>query len=356
MSKKTDKNDDLLALNYQNQKFINEFIKLINLIKIENINISDKKKIQINQFRISNLKKNLQQMSKFKIPIISIKQLIGLPGFGKGTVSRIDEILNQGFLSEVKELEKLYHNMDEKNKIIEELCNIIGIGRIIATELVNKYNIVSLDDLKKRVKNKSINVNDKIILGLKYAGKFEIKIPRKIITKIYDSIYKNVQKYNSNLSINICGSYRRGLPQSGDIDLLICDLNLLFKEDVQNSNVLQKFISFLKKKKIITDDITSDSVLTKYMGFCKYKEKTYRIDIRLVPFESYYSALLYFTGSYQLNTIMRQTAKKLGYKLNEYGLYYINNSNENETIPINSEKDIFDLLKIDYLEPEQRSI
>jgi DNA polymerase/3'-5' exonuclease PolX len=353
MSKKNAKIDILSANNYQNQKFVDEFIKLINLIKLENTITTDKKTIQVNTFRIANLKKNLLAMSKFKVTINNVAQLVGLPGFGKGTLSRINEILIKGYLSEVKELEKLYSKMEQKNTIIEELSEVIGIGKVIATELIDKHGITSLEDLITRVKTKSINVNDKISLGLKYAGKFETKIPRKIVGKIYDLINEIGLKKNPNLIINICGSYRRGLPQSSDLDILICDFNLLFKQDIEKFDILKKFITSLKKKKIITDDITSDSVSSKYMGFCKYQNKNYRIDIRLVPLESYYTALIYFTGSYQLNTIMRSKAKKLGYKLNEYGLYKLKSD-----IPIvlNSEKDLFDILKIEYLEPQQRNI
>jgi DNA polymerase lambda len=347
------KKSNLTAINPQNQKFVDEFVKLINLINSENTSISDKKIIQVNTFRIANLNKNLNTICKFKIPITSTSQLIGIPGFGKGTIDRINEILLRGHLLEVVKLEKMYSKIVNKNKIINELTEVIGIGKAIAKDLIDTYNITSLEDLIQRVKKNTIEVNDKIKLGLKYAGKFETKIPRKILTNIYTDIESIAIKCNSNLVINICGSYRRGLPQSSDIDILVCDMNLLFKEDIGQSGTLKIFIDCLKKGKIITDDITSDEVLTKYMGFCKYDKKIYRIDIRLVPLESYYAALVYFTGSYQLNTIMRLNAKKLGYKLNEYGLY-----KEKSEIPVilDSEKDLFDLLNMEYLEPEQRNI
>ena len=46
-----------------------------------------------------------------------------------------------------------------------------------------------------------------------------------------DNIYKLLDSVLNNLYIfSICGSYRRGLPQSSDIDILICDMNLLLKE------------------------------------------------------------------------------------------------------------------------------
>ena len=71
---------------------------------------------------------------------------------------------------------------------------------------------------------------------------------------------------------------------------------------------------------MIVDDLTDTDNGTKYMGFSKLpRKKVRRIDIRFVPFDYYPAALLYFTGSYELNTQMRQVAKSMGYKLNEYG-------------------------------------
>lgn len=353
MSKKTVENQFLTALNPSNQIFINEFTKLINLIKISNTIESNKSTIQTNNFRIANFKKIVESISRFKVHITSGAQLRGIPRFGKGTINRIGQIITNGYLPEVKELEIKYATLAEKNKVINELVEVVGIGKSIATNLIDIYGIISLQDLKARVKAKTIDINDKIKLGLKYAGKFETKIPRKIVTRIYDLVYDLAKVSNPNLVLTICGSYRRGLPQSSDIDVLVCDINLMFKEDLAESNVLKKFVSTLKKSNLITDDITSNKVISKYMGFCKYNKKNYRIDIRLVPVESYFTALVYFTGSYELNTQMRLTAKKLGYKLNEYGLYKISTG---ESILITSEQQLFEILKMEYLEPEQRNI
>ena len=53
---------------------------------------------------------------------------------------------------------------------------------------------------------------------------------------------------------------------------------------------------------------------------------------------------------------MRQIAKSMGYKLNEYGLFKIAKDGTVSTrmAKVNSEEDIFKKLKIDYLEPHQR--
>jgi DNA polymerase/3'-5' exonuclease PolX len=74
------------------------------------------------------------------------------------------------------------------------------------------------------------------------------------------------------------------------------------------------------------------------MGFSKYQNYPIRrIDIIYVPYESYYSALIYFTGPADFNRSLRLKAKKLGYKLNQYGLY-----KNGKRIFVKSEDDIIE--------------
>lgn len=60
-----------------------------------------------------------------------------------------------------------------------------------------------------------------------------------------------------------------------------------------------------------------------------------RIDIRFMTYDSYYPAILYFTGFSPLNRLMRTYALKRHYTLNEYGLYH-----GGEKVVVNSEKDL----------------
>lgn len=260
------------------------------------------------------------------------EELKDIKGVGKGSIEKINEILKTGTLS--------YLN----NNILSELTEVIGIGPSIANQLIQKYKIKSLDELIKKVKKGEIEVNDKIKLGLKYVGKFKGNIPRQHIDDVQDYL----KQFNSN--IIICGSYRRGLDFSSDIDILLYNSQLLTMNDVKKSNMLNDYVKLLTKNKFIVDNITNNNV-TKYMGFAKWENVIRRIDIRLIPYESIYTALVYFTGSYELNRIMRIKAKELGYKLNEYGLY-----KNNELIHITSEKELFKKLGIKYLKPTERNI
>ena len=111
----------------------------------------------------------------------------------------------------------------------------------------------------------------------------------------------------------------------------------------------------LKKKKFIIDDLTDAEGRTKYMGFCRLsnKHEIRRIDIRMIAIESYIPALVYFTGSYELNRKMRQLAKTNGYKLNEYGLY---DEKTKQPILLKTEEQLFDQLNMNYLDPNERNI
>ena len=122
---------------------------------------------------------------------------------------------------------------------------------------------------------------------------------------------------------------------------------------------MERLVKKLKKKirsnnnsPLLVDDMTDKKIETKYMGFSKYKNNPVRrIDIRYIPYSSYHSALLYFTGSGDLNKKMRQIAKNKGYKLSEYGLFKLS---DNSKVKISSERDFFKILGMEYLPPRLR--
>jgi DNA polymerase/3'-5' exonuclease PolX len=90
---------------------------------------------------------------------------------------------------------------------------------------------------------------------------------------------------------------------------------------------------------------------TKFSFLYKFNSIVRQVDIRVFNSYQFPFALLYFTGSAEFNEQFRSIAKMNGYKLNEYGLY---NLKINKEIPIYSEKDVFDVLSMKYLEPKDR--
>jgi DNA polymerase beta len=341
-----------------NSKIIEEFERLISFTKDQQINAIDKKAITANQFRIKQLQNILSILKKYpeNITIDNYKELSKISGIGKGSIDRIKEILEKGSLLELEN----YKDVNKKKKeALEDLESVVGIGPTIALELYDQ-GIKSVKKLKKMVEKNEIEVNDKILLGLKYYGKFEGNIPRKEITCVNKILIDVIKKLNKDIDedkkyvFEICGSYRREKPTSGDIDVLISKKGKL-NEKV---NYLEKIIDLLNKpikknndKPLLIDALTDKNIHTKYMGFCKYLDNpNRRIDIRFVPFDSFFSALAYFTGSADLNKKMRTIAKNKKLKLSEYGLFKQNG----EKLPIHSEQDIYDILGMEFIEPKYR--
>ena len=202
------------------------------------------------------------------------------------------------------------------------------------------------------------SLNHHQLLGIKYFYDILKRIPREEIIsteKFLNTIAKHI---NKKLVVKICGSYRRGREHSGDIDTLITHPDIKTKEDLDNCdiNILQIFVKQLEIINYIIDHLTLFSK-TKYMGISMHPKKKIarRIDIKFVPYNSFGSAILYFTGSKNFNEKMRGDAKRKGYTLNEYGLYKIANGKKN-LISCFNEKDIFDELNMEYVEPTKRDI
>lgn len=345
-----------------NAKIIEQFNLLIKQIQAEYLNArveNNIKEMTMHKFRLQSTKKALSAIRNLDFEIVDSSDVDGIPGIGKGTVKRIEEILEKGVLSEIKD------KYDKKKQAIidgiQELEKVIGIGSAIARKMVTQHNIRNVADLKKAIKNKKIKVSEAIQLGLKYYGVVEGNIPRKEIATIEKYLVKEAQKIDSELDIMVCGSYRRGKKTSGDVDLLMFHPDVKTMQHIRQpekfklESYLELFVDTLTEQGFLLDNLTDKDYHMKYMGFCKYKNNPVRrIDIRFVPYKSLPTAMLYFTGPYELNTAMRTAAKKRDMILNEYGLYKIDEDGVKTPVRIKSEEDVFEVLGMDYLTPEER--
>jgi DNA polymerase beta len=356
LKKKEAKNIQLLEVaNKKNEKIIKEFEKLIDQIKFDMDN-APIKEARVHGFRLKQVSKVLEILKNYPKEITSGEQLKGIKDVGAHSITRINEILKTGRLSEIKIKGKHKQYLD----YIEELEQIIGIGRKTAYELITKHHITSIDELRKAYLKGKVELNNQIKLGLKYHGVYQQSIPRQEVDKIYNYLGNEALDIDTELLAVICGSYRRLKPKSNDVDVLLAHPKIVTKGDIKsNQNYLFKFIERLKKNKFLLDDLTDKDFEVKYMGFCQFEENNIkfpirRIDIRYIPYESYYTALLYFTGSGEFNRKMRELAIELGYELSEYALKKVV-GNKKIKVKINSEKDVFDKLGMEYLSPEKRN-
>ena len=307
--------------------------------------LANDKKAKKEIFRHRAYIKAIQSIKEYENEISTIDDLNKISGLAKGSIrTKIEELINTGEIEQVK-------SITEQSKITETLTNIYGVGPKKANELVNKYNVSSIEDLKY-CKNKDI-LNDKQKIGLKYYDDLLKRIPLKEMEKHEKFIIDFIKSIDTNndLIYEIVGSYRRKAKNSGDIDVLFTIKDDKLEDTKQTPILFNNIIKNLEDDKYITETLAKGG--KKFMGLCKLpRHRTHRrLDMIYTNYTNYAFTLLYFTGSGQFNIEMRNHALSLGYSLSEYGLKkkgkLINDTFE-------TEQDIFKFLGIKYIEPFER--
>ena len=253
--------------------------------------------------------------------------------------------METGEIEKVQEVKKLLVKETEndetisKNRILGKFSSILGAGEKTAEKWWNS-GMRSFEDLQK---NKHLLTHQQKI-GLKYYNDLQKRIPREYIDTFQVMIRYILAKEIGldNYKMQVAGSYRRGNSNSGDIDILI----------TSKKTTLRKIVVVLKEWKVITDVISMKD--EKFMGIAHCPNGQwyhFHLDIVFVEPLSWGAALLYFTGSKGFNILIRQKAKNdFNYTLNQRGLYDENN----EPIPVFTEKDILEEIGMEYIDPENR--
>lgn len=344
---------NIIVKNSENKYIVDEFIRYYKFI-YSNYTTTEKTSKEI-YYKLATIKRVIETIAKYSKKIINGEQLESVKGIGIKTITRINEIIKTGKLSEIKEKEKQYES-------ISELSSIYGIGPTKASMFYEKYNIKSIKDLIKASKNGEITLTHQMELGIKYRNTLTEKIPHNLIKLAEKPLLNKINNCDSELIADICGSYRRKKDFSSDLDILLTHPNITSTNNKQGI-YLDKVVESLNKYFII--DKLTESSKRHFQGFASFKNivKDYpdfntkklviRLDIIIVPYSSYYTALMHFTGSAVFNQKMRLHAKSMNMKLSEYGLFKQTGKKE-IPITINSEEDIFNNLLLKYIPPEKR--
>ncbi|KAJ3126592.1 hypothetical protein HK098_007347 [Nowakowskiella sp. JEL0407] len=296
--------------------------------------------------------KAIETLKKLEVPVKSGKEAGQLSGIGKSLMRQIDEILQTGKLQEV-----IDGDNSPKVQAMTELSRVTGIGPQAARRLID-LGITTLEELKK-IKHRLSHHQQ---IGLKYVDEFETPIPRSEMMEWEKTLSQEIQSLSSKFRMTICGSYRRGLSQSGDIDILLThddfdpEDGLVPKsksKKIVHNESLSEVLKLLKDKECLTDDLAVGH--SKYMGVCKLLKDGAihrRIDIRFIPKSMYPFGILYFTGDKSFVVDLRKKALRLGYTLSEYSLV---KKATGEKILLTTEQEIFDFLEVKWKSPEERN-
>lgn len=287
--------------------------------------------------------KVIEQLRTLQKPIHSIDDVKDVTGIGKKLKEKIQEILATGSLKAATEARK-ETNLDS----LDILQGIHGVGPVKAKQLVETYNIRSIAELRSALAKDSTLLNDVQKMGLKYYEDSILRIPRREMLQHETHILSALDPRFKGV---VVGSYRRGAENSGDIDVLLMLPNSISKK--QQGEMFIETVEMLKDTDYIIDTLAQGP--KKFLGYVRLEkgEKARRLDLLMTPEEEFAYAILYFTGSQAFNVAFRSYAQEKGYTINEHTMKPV----QERVLPVptmKTEKDIFDFLGLQYVEPQNR--
>jgi DNA polymerase (family 10) len=268
------------------------------------------------------------------------KGLENIPTVGRGVAEVIEELLKTG-------KSNIYDGLKKKIPVnLSELTSVAGVGPKIILKLYKELGVKNVNDLEKAAKAEKIRnlegfgqrSEQNILMAIGFLKGGSGKFPLGYVLHDIRQIEEKIRNFQGVKKAIIAGSIRRMREVVGDADLLVSVSSLKAAKEV-----MDYFISMPEVAHVYSHGPTRSSVKLKNYMDC---------DLRVVPEESFGAALQYFTGSKDHNIELRKIAIKKGLKLNEYGLFKI--KNQKSKIKINEEKDIYEALGLQYIEPELR--
>lgn len=252
------------------------------------------------------------------------------------TQSRIAELhITENMKNKLFELlkKKIVNSPEMKKKFLfDELKRIAGIGPQKAKILIDQ-GLKTVNDLKKPKWWDQLNTDTKTA----FATQPIKKIPHEEINKIEPILTKY-----TNAKIILVGSYRRKMPTSRDIDVMLVSAK---------TSALSFYLKYLNEK--IPYIYLYSKGNDKMSLVIEFDEKRkYKVDVFRTHPEYYYAHLLYSTGSKANNVRMRVKAKKMGLLLNQKGLW---KNGERILGKSADERAYYKALNMPYLKPEERN-
>ncbi len=262
------------------------------------------------------------------------EDLTQLPGIGKELAAKIVEILETGTARALKKLQARHP------QTLRDLLKIPNLGPKRVRILYQDLNIHNLEQLIEAARAGRISElsgfgakTEKHIL--ESAESFVAKEQRFKIAEVKphaDSLTTYLKGLPGVNQVVVAGSYRRSKETVGDLDILVTAR--------KDSPVMDGFVAYADVRKILSRGITRSSAVLR-TGL--------QVDLRLVEHESFGAALQYFTGSQAHNIAVRRIGRRMGLKINEYGVFTID-----KRVAGNTEESVYQAVDLPFISPELR--
>ena len=270
------------------------------------------------------------------------KQLLELPAIGKDLAKKVRELAETGVCRFHQDL------LLEFPPTILDLLRLQGVGPKTVALLYTSLNIRSVDELVDAAKAGRLRAlkgmgPKKEALILKAVEEREKDRGRHLLSDtsaIAAELVGYLREHAPSADFTPVGSLRRGCETCGDIDILATVHAGYAPGDAEG--LMEQFVAFPRVERVLGHGDTKSSI--RVVG-------GYQADLRLVPADSRGAAMQYFTGSKAHNVMLRDRAIQHGLKLNEYGLFRVD---DDSRVAGDTEEAIYEALGMDWVPPELR--
>ena len=263
------------------------------------------------------------------------------PGIGDAISKKILEALEAG---KITFLEKL---KEELPASLLELLRVRGVGPKAVKAVYEQLGVTTLDELQAAAQADRLSAlpgfgkrsQEKILEAIRdlrgAMGRF--RLDEALATAEELTTYLGQVKGIHEMVP--AGSLRRRRETVGDVDILVTA--------GEPEAVMGRFVAYPGVREVVGRGETKSSVIL---------ASGMQVDARVVPKESFGSALCYFTGSKDHNVALREMAKKKGLKLSEYGLFRLRGDEVGDQAMVagRTEEEVHKALGLAYIPPELR--
>ncbi|MFI4875661.1 MAG: DNA polymerase/3'-5' exonuclease PolX [Blastopirellula sp. JB062] len=316
-----------------NEQIANRFEQLADLLEFDGANA----------FRIRAYRNAARTIHDLTDPLAALVEqgsdLTKLDGIGGDLAKKIVAMVETGKLTQLDDLLK------KIPATVLAILRIPCLGPKKAALLHKELGINNLEQLTlacqqhrvKELKGFGAKTEETILKGIKIAAAADQRTYWSKADLVVHDLLAHLQACDSLRRIEPAGSYRRGKETIGDIDILTVSTD--------PDEIMNRFGEFPLVEETIARGDTKMSVRL---------ETGLQVDLRVVPAESFGAALQYFTGSKEHNVHVRGIAKQKGLKVNEWGVYRVEEEGEETYLTGAEEADVYAALDLPCFPPETR--
>lgn len=273
---------------------------------------------------------------------MDVKELAGeshlqeIEGIGKALEEKIREIINTGTCRYYEELKKDFP------RGLVEMLKIPGLGAKKIKVIYDNLGISSIEELEKAARahkirelpGMGVKTEQSILKGIQTLKGQGDRVQLAIALPVANRIMEILSGMKEVSKVAIAGSLRRRKEMVKDIDIVVAT--------EAAETLVENFLKLPIISRVLAEGLSKVSVVL---------NAGIQVDLRLVKPQEFYSALQHFTGSKEHNTKLRSLALKMGYKLNEYGIF--EKEGDGVFCP-KSETELYSKLDMPYIIPEMR--